>query len=120
MSGRHAGKRRGMSGRSLAGVAIAGAMIGLWVSPGRAYADPVDNTDPAVYVSRVAPAPAGPAITVTLSTGKTRELAPCRVEDGRRCYWQADVRGNRIGRSFVVIGGVRYSVNLVGFSGGAR
>lgn len=101
-----------MTRRHLAGVAAFGAAVGLWVSPGRAHADPVDNTNPAVYVSHMSPQPAGPAVTVTLSTGKVRQLNPCRVEDGRRCYWQADVRGNGIGRSFVVLGGVRYFVNI--------
>lgn len=35
-------------------------------------------------------------------------LVPCPTEDSANCYWDASVRGNTLGRSFVNIDGVRY------------
>lgn len=85
-----------------------------------AHADPVQDQPGGVHVTRISPAPAGPAITVTLSNGKRDQLRPCVYEDGRRCYWQADQMGNGVGSSFVTTRGVRFYVNLTGFVGGAR
>lgn len=47
----------------------------------------------------------GRRLYVELNNGATYRLSPCRVEDGRHCYWDADARGNGIGRSFVRVSG---------------
>lgn len=54
---------------------------------------------------------------VELNNGAAYRLQPCRVEDGRHCYWDADDRGNNLGRSFVVVAGRVISSRMVG---GAR
>jgi len=52
-------------------------------------------------------------LLVTLSNGYQAAINPCRVEDGRRCYWQAGVRGDRLGTSFVVLAGHRFTVTYL-------
>lgn len=69
-----------MTRRHLAGVAIIGALIGAWISPGRAYA---------------APAPQLAAHSV----------APCTWEDGSGqalCIWAGHLMGDGNGASAVV------------------
>ena len=95
--------------------AIASTLIALFIMCGiaaPANADPVNNNDPALYVSRIVPVDAG--IRVTLSDGHRATLKPCRYEDGRRCYWNAEARGNGIGNSFLVARGTRFYLNLRG------
>lgn len=104
-------RRRGISGRQLAGVALAGALIGAWISPGRAYADPVPATPDGVHVVKLGAGPVGPRIAVTLSNGARDILAPCRYEDGRACYWDGGEMGNGVGRSFVVTRGRVFTVD---------
>lgn len=48
---------------------------------------------------------------VKWSDGKTLLLNPCKYEDGRNCYWEADRRGNKIGDSFVVAFGKIWYLN---------
>lgn len=67
--------------RQLAGVALFGATLGLWVSPGRAYSSPQPDTT---------------------------TLRPCVYEDSSDCFWDARKRGNHQGRSFVNIDGHVY------------
>ena len=100
-----------MSGRKLAGVALIGALIGAWISPGRAYADPVPAAPHGVHVVRIGAGPVGPRIAVTLSNGARDILAPCRYEDGRACYWLATVAGNGRGSSFIVTRGRVHQVD---------
>lgn len=100
-----------MNGRKLAGVALIGALIGGWISPGRAYADQLEPADRDVRTVRVSYAePVGRvALYVELNNGATYRLAPCRFEDGSGqrggCFWDASDRGNGIGDSFAVISG---------------
>lgn len=86
---------------------------------GAAHADPVPDAPGGVYVQRISQAPAGPAITVTLSNGKRDQLTPCVYEDGRRCYWQADRRGNGRGSDFLVMSGTVFHMDL-SWIGGTR
>lgn len=72
-----------------------------------------------LYVKRAVPVKTGPmrdkpALWVKLSNGQNRVLTPCRYEDGRKCYWVADVRGNRRGQSFVVMSGHIFYLDLTG------
>lgn len=71
--------------RQTAGVAAFGALVGLWVSPGRAYSSPEDHQS---------------------------TLRPCAFEDSRDCFWDAAKRGNRKGRSFVNIDGHTYYLGV--------
>lgn len=41
---------------------------------------------------------------------KVVRVPRCAVEDDRNCYWNARVRGNRTGRSFVALGDRHYYV----------
>lgn len=69
------------------------------------HRDPVVNDGSEVWVSKIDPlttATGRPRWYVTWSDGKRRVLNPCRYEDGRNCFWQADKVGNKIGDSFVV------------------
>lgn len=45
---------------------------------------------------------------VRLVNGAVYDMAPCRAEDSRRCYWDAESRGNRVGTSFFRLHGVRW------------
>lgn len=97
-----------MTRRHLAAVAILGGLVGLWISPGRAYAVPIEPADHHVTTLRVTyvePAVGPQDLYVELNNGATYALKPCRVEDGRQCYWDADARGNGVGRSFVRVSG---------------
>ena len=38
---------------------------------------------------------------VEFSDGEKQVLWPCKYEDSRHCYWQADVMGNGTGRTFI-------------------
>lgn len=97
-----------MTRRHLVAVAILGALIGLWISPGRAYAvqlEPADRHVETVRVTYVEPAIGPQDLYVELNNGATYALKPCRFEDGRQCYWDADARGNGVGSSFIVVSG---------------
>jgi uncharacterized membrane-anchored protein len=66
-------------------VAIVGALIGLWVSPGRAYSEPMT---------------AGESLELTAD-----RMPRCVAEDGSgqaRCVWDARHMGNGEGRSVVI------------------
>jgi hypothetical protein len=118
-----------MTRRHLAGVAIVGALIGAWISPGRAYAaeqvEPIsrekisDRDFPGrtpeknLRVTYVEPIGAR-RLHVELNNGAAYLLNPCRTEDGRHCYWDADARGNNLGRSFVVVAGRVISSRMIG------
>jgi hypothetical protein len=67
--------------RQLVGVALLGATVGLWVSPGRAYSSPEPDTT---------------------------TLRPCVYEDSQNCWWDAGKMGNGRGTSFVNIDGHLY------------
>lgn len=105
-----------MTRRHLVAAAILGALIGLWISPGRAYAEqlePADRNVSTVRVSYVEPSGAR-RLYVELNNGAAYRLSPCRVEDGRHCYWDADDRGNGAGRSFVRVSGRTVYSRLIG------
>lgn len=55
------------------------------------------------YVSRVTPVEkrVHTVWRVEWSDGKRLTLWPCKYEDSRHCYWQADTMGNGYGTSFV-------------------
>lgn len=40
--------------------------------------------------------------------GETFSLTPCPTEDSVNCYWDASLRGNKIGQSFININGNVY------------
>lgn len=42
---------------------------------------------------------------VKFNNGSRWIFAPCKVEDSERCWWQAEVRGNREGLAFVRVWG---------------
>jgi len=106
-----------MSRRMLAGVAVFGALIGAWVSPGRAYADQLETAD--THVSQLRVTYVEPfyrsRLYVELNNGAAYRLRACKYEDGSGqrggCYWDASDRGNHIGDSFAVLpsGRVIYS-----------
>lgn len=105
-----------MTRRHLVAVAIIGALIGLWISPGRAYAgqvEPADRDVKRVHVTYVEPI-RGRRLFVELNNGAAYKLRPCRFEDSRGCYWDAATRGNGRGRSFVVVSGRVLYVNIDG------
>lgn len=95
------------TGRQLAGLALAGALVGAWLSPGRAYAVQLESADRPVETVRVTYVePVGARrLYVELNNGATYRLNPCRYEDGRHCYWDAGTAGNGAGSSFVVVAG---------------
>lgn len=108
-----------MTRRHLAGVALVGALIGAWISPGRAYAVQLESADrqvSTVAVSYVEPVGAR-KLYVELNNGAAFRLNPCRVEDGRQCYWDAGDMGNGAGSSFVRVSGRLIFSDAVG---GAR
>lgn len=99
-----------MSRRSLAPIlaaAILGSLIGLWISPGRAYAiqvEPSTRTVERVRVTYVEPV-AHRRVFLELNNGAAYIMRPCRYEDSHGCYWNARTRGNHAGRSFVNVRG---------------
>lgn len=71
--------------------------------------EPADRNVTRVRVTYVEPIGAR-RLFVELNNGAAYRLNPCRYEDGRQCYWDADDRGNGVGRSFVAVSGrVTYS-----------
>lgn len=100
-------RRRTFTGRQLLALAIVGALIGLWLSPGRAYAVQLESADRQVDTVRVTYVePVGARkLYVELNNGAAYRLNPCRVEDGRQCYWDAGDTGNGAGSSFVRVSG---------------
>lgn len=106
--------RRSVTLRQLAGLAILGALIGLWISPGRAFADQIEPADHNVKTVRVTYAEPinRVALYMELNNGATYKLRPCRMEDGSGqrggCYWDAGNRGNGIGDSFAVLPSGRF------------
>lgn len=111
--------RRTWSAWHLVAVAIVGALIGLWISPGRAHGvqlEPADRNVDTVRVSYVEPVGAR-KLYVELNNGAAYRLNPCRHEDGRQCYWDAGDRGNGAGSSFVRVSGRLIYSSMIG---GAR
>lgn len=53
-----------------------------------------------IHAVRVDPKDHGAAMVV-FTNGSWWMVAPCAAEDSERCWWDAHVRGNRIGNSFV-------------------
>lgn len=86
------------------------------LAPTAAHAEQIEPADRPVTTVRVTYVePSGPrALYVELNNGATYRLNPCRVEDGRQCYWDADDRGNGAGRSFVVVSGRVIYSRLIG------
>ena len=41
----------------------------------------------------------------SVADGAAAVLSPCATEDSDNCYWDADMQGNGLGRSFTVING---------------
>jgi hypothetical protein len=105
-----------MTRRHLAGVAFIGALIGAWISPGRAYAVQLESAGRPVETVRVSYVePVGTRqLYVELNNGAAYRLKPCRVEDGRMCYWDAGDRGNGAGSSFVRVSGRIIYSNKIG------
>lgn len=91
-------------------VVVAAAAVVAVAAPVAAHADPVPAVPGGVHVTSISHAPAGDRITVKLSNGAVDILAPCRYEDGRRCYWDAGTRGNGRGTSFIVTRGYVFTV----------
>lgn len=95
---------------------LAAAMLAFLILSltGKAHAaDPTPDRDPDLWVYKVTPLK-NDRLDVTLSNGYRDVITPCRVEDGRRCYWLAHERGNKAGRSFIVMRGTRFYLNLRG------
>jgi len=81
--------------------------LALALAPSTAHAEqlePADRTVSTVRVTYVEPTNTR-AIYVELNNGATYKLKPCRVEDGRHCFWDAASVGNHTGHSFVVVAG---------------
>lgn len=106
--------------RHLVALAIFGAFLGLWLSPGRACA----ANDDAMFGHQIEQAdkPGRGRVSyvetwrvpngrrpylVELSNGAVYLLRACRFEDSRRCVWDATRRGNKRGRSFASLPGGR-------------
>lgn len=94
----YASRRRVPAGLPLVlAAALVGALLGAWISPGRAYAGP-DTTAPAAVV---------------------KAWKPCKYEDGsgqRRCVWDARHMGNGEGHSVKIIHGGTDSAKYVRIS----
>lgn len=91
------------AGRIIAGAIVAAAVL----APSAAHAvqlESADRTVSNVRVTYVEPVGAR-QLYVELNNGATYRLNPCRVEDGRQCYWDADDMGNGSGSSFVSVSG---------------
>ena len=54
------------------------------------------------------PAPTLPPVSTSWEQGETIILTPCPTEDSTGCYWDASIRGNKVGQSFVNINGNVY------------
>lgn len=89
-----AARRRVPAGLPLVlAAALVGALLGAWISPGRAYAGPDTTTVAAVKVWK-----------------------PCKYEDGsgqRRCVWDARHMGNGEGHSLIIRKGGTDAVKYV-------
>lgn len=86
---------------------IAIVAFGVLSSARRAHADPTPPRD-GTYVSVIMRKVGSPIWTVTLSDGYKAAIRPCRVEDGRRCYWIGPQRGHHSALSFLVLKGQRF------------
>lgn len=81
-----------------------------------AEADP--TPPPGLHVTRIVYIDSGPwadtgRMIVTLSNHKSDVLKPCRTEDGRHCYWNAQIRGDGRGDSFIVTRGHRFPAPIL-------
>lgn len=47
---------------------------------------------------------------VRCSANWSKRLRPCPTDDSSNCYWNARVRGNGLGTSYIDVRGVTYSV----------
>jgi hypothetical protein len=97
--------------------ALLGALLmvlPLGATPSTAEAE---QTRAPLHVTHIQPVDSGPLagtgrIIVTLSNQRVDVLTPCRVEDGRHCYWDASSRGNHIGYDWIVTRGHKFRVEL--------
>lgn len=94
-----------MTARHLVAVAIVGALVGLWVSPGRGYSleAPAGASVPCDEAWRY-PGTAGAAACASLELTADR-MPRCVAEDGSgqaRCVWDARHMGNGEGQSVVI------------------
>lgn len=95
---------------------VAAAVATLILAPAAAHADqlePADRNVDTVRVTYVEPVGAR-GLFVELNNGAVYRLQPCRYEDSRHCYWDADSRGNGIGRSFIRVSGRIVFSRMVG------
>ena len=110
--------------RGLWASALVGALLGLWISPGRAYSAELDclHADPGTDLAATCEGEGwvirkGFAITPR-DVAKRVTLSPCVLEDDARCYWDADTMGNGEGHDFVVTkGGRHYRVKRIVLAG---
>jgi len=58
--------------------------------------------------SQLPPVPAGTPTTPNGGYWPTLTLEACTTEDSDNCYWDAELRGDGIGQSFIVVNGVHY------------
>lgn len=69
-----------------------------------------------VYVQMVDPGARmaeGGRMLVALSNGAFDSITPCRVEDGRHCYWNSAVQGDKHGRwDTVTVRGHRFRIQF--------
>ncbi len=68
---------------------------------------PSEARNPVIYVKHVQ----GRWHYAELADGSQWAVTRCRYEDSRNCYWNARVRGNGEGRSFVDLRGVMHRVD---------
>lgn len=96
-------------------VVVLAALAFNLAEPTAAHAEQVEAPDHKVDTARVTYAefhPSRPLLYVELNDGSTWRLRPCRVEDGRHCFW-VSTRGNGIGRSWIVVRGTRIFTNRI-------
>lgn len=96
----------------LSTIAIAAAIVAGPTAANAVQIEPADRevtTTRATYVEPVGER----KLYVELNNGATYRLNPCRYEDGRQCYWDADSAGNGKGHSFISVAGkVIYSKKI--------
>lgn len=100
----HTTRPRGLA--AVVAAAILGCLIGLWISPGRAYAEqlePAEHTVKHVRVVTHTEQTAPRRMFVELNNGAAYRLRPCHYEDSHGCYWNASTMGDGYGWSFVSV-----------------
>lgn len=92
--------------RTVLGLKALAAGVGLTaLVGGAAFLTGVGQPTPEVKVEK---APAVLETTPRWQDGQAHYLVPCESEDSFNCYWDATLRGNKVGQSFVNINGVMY------------